>query len=157
MGSRALLMLKGVSSIAPKNQIFNFNCKSSRSSNSSFSFSQVVINHNKNNKVRRCSTTTTQSSLEPPDVSRLAETARISLTPSEVEEFAPKIQQVIDWFGQLQDVDLHSIEPSIRADTEDSNLRDDVPETFENRESMIAAVPSYEEPYIKVPKVLNKE
>ncbi|KAM3688647.1 hypothetical protein ACB094_10G168500 [Castanea mollissima] len=157
MGSRALLMLKGVSSIAPKNQIFNFNCKSSRNSNSSFSFSQVVINHNKNNKVRRCSTTTTQSSLEPPDVSRLAETARISLTPSEVEEFAPKIRQVIDWFGQLQDVDLQSIEPSIRADTEDSNLRDDIPETFENRESMIAAVPSYEEPYIKVPKVLNKE
>lgn len=84
MGSKALLMLKGVSSIAPKNQIFNFNRKSSRSSNSSFSFSKVVINHNKNNKVRRCSTTTTQSSLEPPDVSRLAETARISLTPNEV-------------------------------------------------------------------------
>lgn len=81
MGSKALLMLKGVLSIAPKNQIFNFKCKSS---NSSFSFSKVVINHNKNNKVRRCSTTTTQSSLEPPDVSRLAETARISLTPKEV-------------------------------------------------------------------------
>ena len=88
MGSKALLMLKGVSSIAPKNQIFNFNRKSSRSSNSSFSFSKVVINHN--NKVRRCSTTTTQSSLEPPDVSRLAETARISLTPNEV--------YTIDWW-----------------------------------------------------------
>ncbi|GMY17523.1 glutamyl-tRNA(Gln) amidotransferase subunit C, chloroplastic/mitochondrial isoform X2 [Fagus crenata] len=149
MGSKALLMLKGVSFIAPKNQIFNFNRKSS--------FSKVVVNHNNNSKVRSCSTNTTQSSLEPPDLPRLAETARISLTPNEVEEFAPKIGQVIDWFGQLQDVDLHSIEPAIRADTEDNNLRDDIPETFENRESMIAAVPSYEEPYIKVPKVLNKE
>ncbi|CAI9759634.1 unnamed protein product [Fraxinus pennsylvanica] len=38
-----------------------------------------------------------------------------------VEEFAPKIQQVIDW------------------------------------DAILAAVPSYEDSYIKVPKVLNKE
>ncbi|OVA14457.1 Aspartyl/glutamyl-tRNA(Asn/Gln) amidotransferase [Macleaya cordata] len=98
-----------------------------------------------------------RSSLQPLDVSRLAETARISLTPTEVEEFAPKIRQVIDWFGQLQAVDLQSIEPALRADTEGDNLRHDLPETFENREAMLAAVPSYEEPYIKVPKVLNKD
>ncbi|KAL5704897.1 hypothetical protein ACHQM5_023259 [Ranunculus cassubicifolius] len=98
-----------------------------------------------------------RSSLPPPDVSRLAETARISLTEKEVEDFAPKIQQVIDWFGQLQAVDLESIEPSLRADAEGDNLRQDTPETFQNREALIAAVPSFEDPYIKVPKVLNKE
>ncbi|KAI3468163.1 hypothetical protein Pfo_024826 [Paulownia fortunei] len=64
-----------------------------------------------------------KSSLEPPDVPRLAETARISLTPQQFEEFAPKIRQVVDWFGQLQAVDLQSIEPAIRADTEGDNLR----------------------------------
>ncbi|KAL2324747.1 hypothetical protein Fmac_023805 [Flemingia macrophylla] len=53
--------------------------------------------------------------LQPPDLPRLAKTAQISLTPNEVEEIAPKIQQVIDWFGQLQGVDLESVEPSIRA------------------------------------------
>ncbi|KAI3758036.1 hypothetical protein L6452_05583 [Arctium lappa] len=97
------------------------------------------------------------SSLERPNVPRLAETARISLTAQEAEEFAPKIQQVVDWFGQLQDVDLQSIEPAIRADTEAGSFREDSPETFDKREAMIAAVPSYEEPYIKVPKVLNKD
>ncbi|EXB75638.1 Glutamyl-tRNA(Gln) amidotransferase subunit C [Morus notabilis] len=60
-------------------------------------------------------------------------------------------------FGQLQAVDLQSVEPAIRADTEGDNLRDDVPQTFENREAMIAEVPNYVEPYIKVPIVLNKE
>ncbi|GJY47000.1 glutamyl-tRNA(Gln) amidotransferase subunit C, chloroplastic/mitochondrial [Tanacetum coccineum] len=97
------------------------------------------------------------SSLERPNVARLAETARISLTPQEAEEFAPKIQQVVDWFGQLQDVDLQSIEPSIRADTEAGSFREDSPVTFDNREAIIAAIPSYEEPYIKVPKVLKQE
>ncbi|KAK6116844.1 hypothetical protein DH2020_049410 [Rehmannia glutinosa] len=100
---------------------------------------------------------TVKSSLDPPDVARLAETARISLTPQQVEEFGPKIRQVVDWFGQLQAVDLQSIEPALRADTEGDNLRNDVPEIFDNRDAIIAAVPTYEDSYIKVPKVLNKE
>ncbi|CAM8919693.1 unnamed protein product [Rhodiola kirilowii] len=92
-----------------------------------------------------------------PDVRRLAETARITLTPAEVEEVGPKIQQVLDWFGQLQAVDLENVQPAIRADTEGDNLRDDIPEVFENRDEIIASFPSYEEPFIIVPKVLNKE
>ncbi|EYU29304.1 hypothetical protein ABFS82_05G134100 [Erythranthe guttata] len=100
---------------------------------------------------------TVKSCLQPPDVPRLAQTARISLTPQQVEEFAPKIRQVVDWFGQLQAVDLESIEPAIRADTEGDNLRIDVPEVFDNRDAIIAAVPTFEDLYIKVPKVLNKD
>lgn len=98
-----------------------------------------------------------KASLEPPNVARLAETARISLTQKEVEEFGPKIQQVVGWFGQLQAVDLESIEPAIRADTEGGYVREDVPEEFENRKAILSGIPKYEEPYIKVPKVLNKE
>lgn len=60
-------------------------------------------------------------------------------------------------FGQLQDVNLENIEPAIRADMENepSHMREDSPKTFENREAILAAIPSYKEPYIEVPKVLN--
>ncbi|XP_008808609.2 glutamyl-tRNA(Gln) amidotransferase subunit C, chloroplastic/mitochondrial isoform X2 [Phoenix dactylifera] len=103
--------------------------------------------------VHRCS-----AALQPSDVPRLAETARISLSSQEVKEFEPKIRQVIDWFGQLQAVNLESIDPSLRADTEVSaSPREDFPETFENREALISAVPRYSDPYIKVPKVISKE
>ncbi|CAN4102891.1 unnamed protein product [Withania somnifera] len=68
--------------------------------------------------------------LGAPDTARLAETARISLNPLEVEEFGPKIQQVVDWFGQLQGVDLQSIKPAIRANTEEDNLRGDIPRSL---------------------------
>ncbi|XP_012077343.1 glutamyl-tRNA(Gln) amidotransferase subunit C, chloroplastic/mitochondrial [Jatropha curcas] len=115
---------------------------------------QIILNYGRRYSTR---STTNVSSLQPPDLPRLAETARISLAPNEVEEFAPKIRQVIDWFGQLQAVDLNSVEPAIRADSEGENLRDDIPETYDKREAAIAGVPSYEDPYIKVPKVLNKE
>ncbi|CAN7132781.1 glutamyl-tRNA(Gln) amidotransferase subunit C, chloroplastic/mitochondrial [Brassica rapa] len=106
---------------------------------------------------RSFSSDTNPSVLQPPDVSRLAETARISLTPSEIEECGAKIRQVIDWFGQLQQVDVSSVEPAIRAEMEGGNLREDAPETFENRESIRASIPSFDEVYLKVPKVLNKE
>ncbi|KAJ4708137.1 Glutamyl-tRNA(Gln) amidotransferase subunit C, chloroplastic/mitochondrial [Melia azedarach] len=144
MGSRGLLLLKGAT---PKHQILNFGRTTAFTPKLPIYFHHKLCNYS----------TTTRSSLEPPDVPRLAETARISLTPTEVEEFAPKIRQVIGWFGQLQAVDLNSVDPAIRADTETDNVRDDTPETFNNREAVIAAIPSYEEPYIKVPKVLNKE
>ncbi|CAL5361470.1 unnamed protein product [Camellia sinensis] len=139
MGSRALLLLRPTTST--KDLYFK----------SRFLSEALIV------EKRRVRSYSVRSTIHPPDLPRLAETARISLTPDEVEEFAPKIQQVVDWFGQLQAVDLQSIQPAIRADTKGENLRDDVPETFENRDAMIAAVPSYEEPFIKVPKVLNKD
>ncbi|CAM8955566.1 unnamed protein product [Rhodiola kirilowii] len=95
-----------------------------------------------------------------PDVRRLAETARITVTEEEeeVEEVGPKIQQVLDWFGQLQAVDLESVAPAIRAAMA-LHFDAKVSTCFSsyNREAILAAIPSYEEPYIKVPKVLNKE
>eukprot|EP00252_Welwitschia_mirabilis_P003228 TRINITY_DN13313_c0_g1_i3.p1 TRINITY_DN13313_c0_g1~~TRINITY_DN13313_c0_g1_i3.p1 ORF type:complete len:156 (+),score=24.83 TRINITY_DN13313_c0_g1_i3:120-587(+) len=106
-----------------------------------------------------------------PDVSQLAAQARIAITPEEedygilfdcgklfleVENFSPKIAQIVEWFGQLEDIDLENVEPAIRADTSRlSNLRPDEPAVFKNRERMIGAIPELEEPYIKVPKILK--
>ncbi|XP_022975686.1 glutamyl-tRNA(Gln) amidotransferase subunit C, chloroplastic/mitochondrial-like [Cucurbita maxima] len=145
MGSKSLPVLKGASSFSSlKRRIFIS--------------SGLHLPSVSNIRIRKCLTASgIMASLQPPDVLRLAETARISLTPGEVEELAPKIGQVVDWFGQLQTVDLQSMEPFIRADSGGGNQRNDAPETFENREAMIRAVPAFDEPYIKVPKVLNKE
>ncbi|PWA71571.1 glutamyl-tRNA(Gln) amidotransferase subunit C, chloroplastic/mitochondrial [Artemisia annua] len=146
MGSRALVLLAPV--VLSERSLLNQLSKSG--------FHQAL--RQKENRLRvGVRDFSVHSSLERPNVARLAETARISLTPQEAEDFAPKIQQVVDWFGQLQDVDLQSVEPSIRADTEAGSFREDSPVTFDNREAIIAAIPSYEEPYIKVPKVLKQE
>lgn len=125
---------------------------------STFSSSSSLSFQRHSRRIARCfSSDTNPSVLQPPDVSRLAETARISLTPSEIEECGAKIRQVIHWFGQLQQVDVSCVEPAIRAEMEGGNLREDAPETFENRDSIRASIPSFDEVYLKVPKVLNKE
>ncbi|GJR27122.1 hypothetical protein Tco_1103354 [Tanacetum coccineum] len=46
---------------------------------------------------------------------------------------------------------------SVHFNTEAGSFREDSPGTFDNRGAIIAAIPSYEEPYIKVPKVLKQE
>ncbi|KAF3544783.1 hypothetical protein DY000_02010089 [Brassica cretica] len=149
MATRALLAV--LSASPPRMIRIKVSTFPSSSSSSSIKFQRHIT------IARSFSSDTNPSVLQPPDVSRLAETARISLTPSEIEECGAKIRQVIDWFGQLQQVDVSSVEPAIRAEMEGGNLREDAPETFENRESIRASIPSFDEVYLKVPKVLNKE
>ncbi|KAJ4871171.1 hypothetical protein Rs2_47207 [Raphanus sativus] len=126
----------------------------SSTSSSSSSCSILQFQRRESIIIARSFSSDTNSS---PDISRLAETARISLTSAEIEECEPKIRQVIDWFGQLQHVDVNSVEPAIRAEMEGGSLREDAPETFENRDSIRASIPSFDETYLKVPKVVNKE
>ncbi|KAK1645490.1 hypothetical protein QYE76_063295 [Lolium multiflorum] len=107
--------------------------------------------------------------LEPPDLPRLAKSARISLSPQEAEEFAPKIQQVVDCSLELALYDIENKPEREGLRKKDnslmnylhtavgSSLREDKAEPFANRDAIIEALPSYDDPYIKVPRVLNSE
>ncbi|PSR91764.1 Inositol oxygenase [Actinidia chinensis var. chinensis] len=89
-------------------------------SRSGFSPEALVVQ----NRVRSLSVV--RSDLQLP---RLAVTASISLTPDQVEEISPKIQQVADWVGQVQAVDLQTIQPAIREELE-SNIKNNEVEGF---------------------------
>ncbi|KAL2609857.1 hypothetical protein R1flu_028430 [Riccia fluitans] len=104
----------------------------------------------------RCSSSTRQ--VEPPNLAQLCDKARISLSPKEIEEFTPQISKVVDWFSQLQDVDVENVEPAIRVGAVDgtNTLRADQPVTFQDREALLAAIPDREGPYMKVPKILKE-
>lgn len=112
-------------------------------------------------RLRCCSSSSSSSSapykFEPSDVLQLAQKACITLTPKEVQEFQPKLQQLVGWFGQLQEVDLDSVLPALRADNLSQRpLREDVPSPFDDRDAIFAAVPETEGPYVKVPKILKE-
>lgn len=86
---------------------------------------------------------------------RLAELSQIEVTPEEAEEWGPKIAEIVDWFGQLEQVNTDSVEPALRAAIrhEDNMLRPDTVQEFEQRESLMKEMPEMEGPYVKVPKV----
>jgi len=89
------------------------------------------------------------------DVQRLAELAQIEVTEEEAKDWAPKIAEIVDWFGQLEKVDVKGVEPAARASSDEANvLRPDTPRIFEDRERLVSEMPQMEGPYVKVPKVM---
>lgn len=90
-----------------------------------------------------------------PNVQRLAELAQIEVTEAEAQDWAPKIAEVIEWFGKLKAFDCEGIEQEPRQEIDETNtLRSDVSKVFENRADLISEVPQMEGPYVKVPKVM---
>ncbi|XP_002976580.2 glutamyl-tRNA(Gln) amidotransferase subunit C, chloroplastic/mitochondrial [Selaginella moellendorffii] len=98
--------------------------------------------------------------VKPPNVGELCEKARLSLTPDEAAEIGPQISRVVDWFGQLQEVELDNVDPAIRVGHEvesQRGLRRDEHLDFTEKDSMVASVGEKEGVFIKVPKILNEQ
>ena len=99
------------------------------------------------------------SALPRPDLRKLADLAKVSLTEEQIEDFQPKVDRVVDWFAQLQEVDL---EESVIQDFEvvDSagraELREDVPRVFGEREALLSQIPNMEGKFIKLPKTTTE-
>ncbi|GAX75950.1 hypothetical protein CEUSTIGMA_g3393.t1 [Chlamydomonas eustigma] len=92
------------------------------------------------------------SSSSSPDVKELAKMAQIAVSDAEAKEWQPKINSIIDWFGQLQKAQVSGVTPSIHAVEEGIPLRIDQPVLHEARSEVLALAPSVERGYIRVPK-----
>ena len=52
----------------------------------------------------------------------------------QVKDWAPKIEGIVEWFGQLQEVDVEGVPPALRAEVEAENfLREDTQREYEHR------------------------
>ncbi|PNW79724.1 hypothetical protein CHLRE_08g364650v5 [Chlamydomonas reinhardtii] len=87
-----------------------------------------------------------------PNIADLAKMAQISVTEQEAADWAPKINSVLDWFGQLQSVDVKGVTPAIHAYSESNRLRPDEAHTYEARAQLLAQAPQTENTYVRVPK-----
>jgi len=78
--------------------------------------------------------------------------AQIGITEQEVADFSPKINSILDWFGQLQAVDVSGVPPAIHVSERGTPLRQDQPHTYEARAQLLAQAPSTDGAYVRVPK-----
>jgi aspartyl/glutamyl-tRNA(Asn/Gln) amidotransferase C subunit len=74
------------------------------------------------------------------------------------------VTHVLHRFGRLRDVDVTGVEPSPRgaelgATPEEllARLRPDDPVTFAHKEELFKAASSFESPYFRVPKIMEKD
>jgi aspartyl-tRNA(Asn)/glutamyl-tRNA(Gln) amidotransferase subunit C len=71
-----------------------------------------------------------------------------------VAEWGPKLEGIVEWFGQLQEVDVEGVPPALRADVEgQSSLRADQPRRYASQEEMLQQAPDREGAFVRVPKI----
>ncbi|PNH03465.1 Glutamyl-tRNA(Gln) amidotransferase subunit C, chloroplastic/mitochondrial [Tetrabaena socialis] len=87
-----------------------------------------------------------------PNIAELAKMAQVGVTQQEAADWAPKINSVLDWFGQLQSVDVKGVAPAIHAFSEGNRLRADEPRLYDDRAQLLSQAPQLENSYVRVPK-----
>lgn len=89
------------------------------------------------------------------DVNYVAALARLDLTAEETARYGRQLDAVLDYVGQLTDLDVSGIEPTAHAAPRFNVMRDDVPRASLDRQAVIANAPEQaDDQYIKVQAVI---
>ena len=96
------------------------------------------------------------SSLSRADVLRIAELARLDLTPEEVELFTRQLASILDYVEQIRPLDTAGVEPTSHVFNRPLE-RDDVPVASLERADALANAPdaASEAGLFKVPRVMG--
>lgn len=95
------------------------------------------------------------------DIEKLSALAHIELTENEKTDLGTDLERIIDWFGELQELDVTGVDPLLRAGVSDlcgdaSWLREDVACLDQARaEQMLGQVPDgrlSRDGFVQVPK-----
>ena len=89
------------------------------------------------------------------DLDRLAELARLALTPEEKARFAAQVGDVIAYISQLKEVDVTGIEPTAHAYPLFNVLGEDIVRPGLPVEAALGNAPEQRDNMIVVPKVVD--
>jgi len=109
------------------------------------------------------------------DVLRVAELAHLELTPAEVELYRGQLDEILNYVGKLQELDLAGVEPmsqvlprsqgaashsapatSAAGNDGHPELRDDVVRPCDVADAVLAQAPDAAKPFFRVPKVIDR-
>ena len=102
------------------------------------------MNKNKNKKI----------SLE--DVKKIAELARIEVSPEEAEKFSGELSDVLGYIDQLSEVDTKSVEPISQITGLVNVVREDISEDFDEKmkRELVERARDKKDRYVKVKAVM---
>lgn len=89
------------------------------------------------------------------NIDRIAELARIALTPAEKAEYSAQLGEVLKHIEQLKQVDVTGVEPSAHAFAVENVWADDVAQAGLSAEDALRNAPSQRQDMIAVPKVVE--
>ena len=94
-------------------------------------------------------------SLTSEEVQHIALLARVGLTPEELERYRSQLENILDNFQVLKEVDTEDVPPTGHSVTLETVLRDDEPAPSFDKEDVLANAPRREEDYFRVRAVLE--
>jgi len=94
------------------------------------------------------------------DVEYVAALAHLELAPEEVERMREQLDSILGYIDKLNELDTGKVEPMAQVLSAESRSeaawRDDAPRPALPRLDALAAAPDAQEPFFKVPKVIER-
>ena len=96
------------------------------------------------------------ASITRSDVEHVAHLARLHLTDDELDRMQAQLSKIIDAIDTLQQVDTSHVGPTASVIQLENVMRDDEARPGISREAALANAPLREDPFLRVPTVLEE-
>jgi aspartyl-tRNA(Asn)/glutamyl-tRNA(Gln) amidotransferase subunit C len=90
-------------------------------------------------------------------VHKVANLARLELTPDEEEKFTTQLGSILEYIEQLSELDVTDVLPTTRAIDVSNITREDKLQPYPDIEAILRSAPEQEGEFFKVPKILNTD
>lgn len=94
-------------------------------------------------------------SLSIDEVKKIAQLARIKLSPAEAKRHAATISTVLEFVAQLNEVDTEGVEPTAQVTGLEDFAREDITSDCLHKKELLAQMPQVENNLLKVPAVFK--
>lgn len=94
------------------------------------------------------------ATLDESTIRRVAEIARLNLTPSEVKKFVPEFNEILAAFSKLDTLDVSNTEVSLHAVELRNRMREDVPKPCLTHDEALAQTIHKKDGFFKGPRIL---
>jgi aspartyl-tRNA(Asn)/glutamyl-tRNA(Gln) amidotransferase subunit C len=97
------------------------------------------------------------SIIDREQVRKVANLARLELTPEEEEQMTAQLSGILEYFQQLSELDTTDVPPTTRAIDVSNVTRPDELQPYSDREGLLQEAPEQDGDFFKVPKILQAE
>jgi aspartyl-tRNA(Asn)/glutamyl-tRNA(Gln) amidotransferase subunit C len=88
------------------------------------------------------------------DVEHIALLAHINLSKEEKKIFTEQLNQILDYFGKIDEVDTEGVKPTFNVVEQTNVFREDTPKPSLKSESALSNAPEKEKGYFKTKKIV---
>jgi aspartyl-tRNA(Asn)/glutamyl-tRNA(Gln) amidotransferase subunit C len=85
---------------------------------------------------------------------KIAHLARLEIKPEEEPAMLKKLEGVLNWMEQLNEIDTENVAPLTHMTNELNAFREDIPKITINREEGLSNAPKKDAKYFRVSKVM---